>query len=331
VPVKPKAIRTWRQDEVPSGAKSDPGDAQVIAQYLRLRRHRLRRLEPFSAQTRALRAVVRTRDDLLTQRVAATNQLGAMLDGFWPGANAIFVSLDSQITLAFLERYPTRSRPPSWASDAWPPSWPSAATRAGDRQVSSWPACTPPRPGWWHRRVGARHDALLALVGVLKALNTAIKHLDRWVVAHLGEHPDAKIFTSLPRSGQINAAQLLAEWGDCRPAYAGAEAVAAWAAPARSPSSPASTTPCTFVGRATSASAWRSRPSPTPPGTPALGRQGRPRRHRPRPPPSARRPHPGTRWIRVIWRCWMDSVPYDPAKHGAIRKLAEMAALAPES
>ena len=49
------------------------------------------------------------------------------------------------------------------------------------------------------------------------------------IAAHLGEHPDAKIFTSLPRSGHITAAQMLAEWGDCRTAYGGAESVAALA------------------------------------------------------------------------------------------------------
>ncbi len=70
---------------------------------------------------------------------------------------------------------------------------------------------------------------MLALVGVLRALNSAIKDLDRSVAAHLGEHPDGEIFTSLPRSGQINAAQMLAEWGDCREAYDEPDAVAALA------------------------------------------------------------------------------------------------------
>ena len=37
VPVKPNAIKTWREGEVLSGAKSDAGDAAVIAEYLRLR------------------------------------------------------------------------------------------------------------------------------------------------------------------------------------------------------------------------------------------------------------------------------------------------------
>ena len=72
----------------------------------------------------------------------------------------------------------------------------------------------------------AHRDAVWALVGVLTALNIAIKELDRSILAHLGEHPDAPVFTSLPRSGKLNAAQVLAEWGDCRPAYDGPEAVA---------------------------------------------------------------------------------------------------------
>ena len=42
VPVSPNAIKTWRDGEVLSGAKSDAGDATVIAEYLRLRAHHLR-------------------------------------------------------------------------------------------------------------------------------------------------------------------------------------------------------------------------------------------------------------------------------------------------
>jgi Transposase IS116/IS110/IS902 family len=68
---------------------------------------------------------------------------------------------------------------------------------------------------------------VLAFVGVLRALNQAIRDLDRSVIARGGEHPDSKIFASLPRSGQINAAQLLACWGDCRDAHDGPQAVAA--------------------------------------------------------------------------------------------------------
>jgi transposase len=80
VPVSPNAIKTWREREVLSGAMSDTGDAAVIAVYPRLRKHRLRVAAPYSDATKALRTVVRTRDDFVTMRVAATNQLWALLE-----------------------------------------------------------------------------------------------------------------------------------------------------------------------------------------------------------------------------------------------------------
>lgn len=71
VSVKPNAIKTWREGEVISGAKSDPGDAHVIAEYLRLRAHRLRAATPLTEHTIALRTISRTRSNLVTARVAA--------------------------------------------------------------------------------------------------------------------------------------------------------------------------------------------------------------------------------------------------------------------
>src|SRR6059036_1840434 len=53
VPVSPNAIKAWRDGEVLSGAKSDAGDAAVIAEYLRLRAHRLRVVPGYSPETKA--------------------------------------------------------------------------------------------------------------------------------------------------------------------------------------------------------------------------------------------------------------------------------------
>ena len=121
VPVKPNAIKTWRDGEVLSGAKSDAGDAAVIAEYLRLRAHRLTVAVPYSDQTRALRTVVRTRGDVVEMRVAATNQLSALLDAHWPGARAIFADVESPISLEFLTRYPT----------------PAAAAHLGEKRMAA--------------------------------------------------------------------------------------------------------------------------------------------------------------------------------------------------
>jgi len=203
VPVKPNAIKTWRDGEVLSGAKSDAGDAAVIAEYLRLRAHKLRVVAPYGDETRALRTVVRTRDDIAGMRVAATSQLAALLDAHWPGAKAVFADVESPISLEFLTRYPT----------------PAAAAHLGEKRMAAF--CV--KHGYSGRRTAAEllarlrsapagtagealtetlRDAVLAAVGVLIALNTSVKNLDRSITAHLGEHPDGAIFTSLPRSGQ---------------------------------------------------------------------------------------------------------------------------------
>jgi transposase len=332
VPVQPNAIKAWRDAEVLSGAKHDPGDAALIAEYLRLRQHRLRILEPFSAQTRALRAVVRTRDDLVEARIAAANQLAACLDAFWPGAKQVFADVDSPIALDFLERYPT----------------PESAARLGEQRMAAFCVkhgyCGRRSPGELLARLRAapagltgtaeaeaRRDAVLAMVKVLRALVSAIKDLDRAVVAHLGEHPDAGIFTSLPRSGRINAAQVLAEWGDCRPAYDGPDAVAclAGATPVTKQSGKHTAVTfrwacnkrfrqaiTTFADNSRHASPWAAKVYAD-----AIAR-------------GCDHPHAirilARAWIRVIWRCWHDGVPYDPAKHRSAHKLTETAASAPQ-
>jgi transposase len=328
VPVSPNAIKTWREGEVLSGAKSDAGDAAVIAGYLRLRQHRLRTAVPYSDETLALRTVVRSRGDLVEMRVAATNQLSALLEAHWPGAKAIFADVESPISLEFLTRYPT----------------PAAAAHLGEKRMAAFLV----KHGYSGRRPAAEllarlraapagtsresltealRDAVLAAVGVLTALNAAVKNLDRSVAAHLGEHPDGAIFTSLPRSGQVNAAQVLAEWGDCRQAYDGPDSVAALAGctPVTSQSGKHRSVQfrwacnkrfrvamTTFADNSRHASPWAAK----------IYSDAR----------ASGKDHPhavrilARAWIRVIWPCWLEGIPYDPARHGAAAALARQTA-----
>lgn len=323
VPVSPNAIKAWREAEVVSGAKSDPGDAEVICEYLRLRFHRLRRLEPFSDATRALRAVVRARDDLVEQRVTTRNQLDAALDAYWPAAKQLFDSLTAKISLAFLTDYPT----------------PAAASHLGERRMAQFLT----RHGYSGRRTAAellarlkaapaglpagaeataRVAAVAGYVAVIRTLNQAIKDLETAIAARLGEHPDAAVFTSLPRSGQVNAAQMLAEWGDCRAAYAGPEAIAALAGMCPVTKKSGKHQSVTFrwacnkrLRNAISRFADNSRhssPWAADIYTRAIAR-------------GCDHPHAirilARAWIRVIYRCWVNRVPYDPALHKGAQNL----------
>ncbi len=312
------AMKDLRRRYAAGGAKSDPGDAYVIADVARTHGHRLRRLEPLSEQTKALRSVVRARDDLVHQRVAVGNQLRAALEAYWPGAAVIFADVCSEIALAFVERYPT----------------PESATRLGEVRLGSFLK----KAGYSGRRPAAelllrlrsapagvigveaeaRADSVRAMVRVMRSLNRSIKDLDRAVVAHLGEHPDAEVFTSLPRSGRINAAQMLAEWGDCREAYPEPDAVSMlgglcpvthasgkhrdvsfrWACNKRLREAIT-----TFADNSRHASPWAAE----------IYRRAVAR--------GCDHPHAvrilARAWVRIIWRCWQDRRPYDPALHGA--------------
>jgi transposase len=322
LPVKPTAIKTWREAEVLSGAKSDSGDAHVIADYLRVRFHRLRPAAPLSGPTKALRAVVRTRGDLVEARVAATNQLAALLDSHWPGAKAIFANIESAIALAFLTRYPTAASAASLtekrlaafcAKQGYSGKKPAAVLLA---RLRSAPAGTLDP----FVSQGIR-DAVLAQVGVLTTLNTAIKALDHSIAEKMDAHSDGEVFRSFPRAGTINAAQILAEWGDSRAAFDHPDAIAALAGitPVTKASGKQRSVSfrwacnkrlrlaiTTFAANSRFSSAW------------AAGIYDRAR--------ASGKDHPhATRilaraWVRVIWRCWQNGTPYDPALHGGARQ-----------
>jgi len=78
VPIHPNALKASRPRYSAAGGKSDPGDAFILADLLRTDGHRFRPLQPLSAESRALRALVRGRDDLVAERVALANQLRAL-------------------------------------------------------------------------------------------------------------------------------------------------------------------------------------------------------------------------------------------------------------
>src|ERR1700694_4514012 len=90
-----------------SGGKSDRFDAFVWCELARTDHHRFRVLEPDSDQTKALRALIRAREDLVGTRTALSNQRRAELARFWPGPLGLFRDRHSRISLAFLERYPS--------------------------------------------------------------------------------------------------------------------------------------------------------------------------------------------------------------------------------
>ena len=213
-----------------AGGKSDRFDAFVLCELARTDSHRFRVLEPDSDQTKALRALTRAREDLVHARVALCSQLRAELERFWPGPIGLFTKLDSPISLAFLERYPS----------------PADARCLGEQRLAGFLARRrysggqkptellaklkrAPEGRVDETELAARRALVLALVTAIKPLVDQIKQLTEQIAAALREHPDGEIFLSLfrdPRS-VVTAAELLAEIGDCRARYPTRDTLAA--------------------------------------------------------------------------------------------------------
>ena len=100
--IHPNVVKACRPRYRAAGGKSDPGNAYMLADILRTDGHRFRPLMPASDDIRVL---VRRRDGLVAQSVAVANQLRSLIEGFWPGAAAIFAAIDSPVALAFAGRF----------------------------------------------------------------------------------------------------------------------------------------------------------------------------------------------------------------------------------
>jgi hypothetical protein len=255
-------------------------------------------------------------------RTAVCNQLRAELERFWPGPLGLFSDLHSRISLAFLERYPS----------------PADTRGLGEARLQAFLAgeryCGRQKPGQLlaklrqapvgrvgERELATRRRLVLALLATLGGLNAQIKELERQITSAIREHPDGHIFLSLFKRGTITAAEMLAEIGDCRGRYptrdalagdAGQSAVAIESGKRKTASfrwgcnKRLRSAFCTLADTTRHHNPWAQ----------DLYAAACQRGH----------DHPralrtvGRAWSRIVWRCWQDGVPYDPARHRALQR-----------
>ncbi len=326
VVVSSRSIKALRQRYGTSGNKSDRSDAYVLADCLRTDGHRWRSLEPDSPATVTLRSFVRARRDLVETRVALANQLRAHLRVVFPGAVGLFRDIDSPICLRFLKRFPSETRA-AWLSERRLEAWLVANHYSGRKPVSIlFGRLRGAARGTLGDEADVRGAVTSAFVTTIETLRTQIDELNSRIAELLAAHPDGKIFTSLPRAGTVRAATLLAEMGDCRSRFPDAESFACLAGVV--PSTRASgrhravtfrwsadkklrEALCDFAGDSWQGNAWAER---------RYRELRKTKTH-----PHAERILARS-WALIIWRCWQDQVPYDPARHGGFLRLENEAA-----
>lgn len=322
VVISPNQVKNLRSRYGSAGNKDDRFDAFVLADTLRTDRARLRPLTPDGPDTVALRRTCRARKDLIAHRVGTTNQLRAHLRNVFPGAVGLFEEMDSPISLAFLTRFDTQDKA-DWLTPTRLGTWLAKQRYPGrtDPAVLHARLTTAPR-GATGTEADANAAITRALVAVLLALLEQVKALTAEIDAQLAAHADQHIFTSLPRSGRVRAARLLAEIGDCRARFPSPESLAclAGAAPSTRQSGKIRAVGfrwacdkqlrdavCDFAADSRHANPWAA----------DLYNRARARGHD--------HPHAvrilARAWLYVIWHCWQAGEAYDPARHNALQRI----------
>lgn len=223
--VNPLSTSRYRDRHSTSGAKSDPGDAKVLADLARTDAHQHRTIAGDSELAEAIKVLARAHQSLIWTRRRRLNQLRSMLREFYPAALDAFEELGHSDALAVPAPAPTpeQGRVLSTAELA-------AALRRGGRQRR-----VEERATKIHAALGTEQLATLAmvsaamgstvtaLVAVAKELTAQIDRLEEELTDRFEQHPDAKIIRSLPGLGMTLGARVLAEFGDDPNRYADAK------------------------------------------------------------------------------------------------------------
>ncbi|MDP9354431.1 MAG: IS110 family transposase [Chloroflexota bacterium] len=224
--INPRQVARYRERHGTAGAKSDPGDAHVLAELVRLDRAHHRPVAGDSALAEHVKVLTRTHQSLIWSRQRQTNALRSMLREFYPAALAAFgEDLAGREALAILAIAPSPE-----AGCRLSQSKIAAALRRGGRQRGIeasaeriQAALRTPQLEAHSGVVSAYAAAVRSLVAVIDALVTQVEVLRGEVEAGFGRHPDAEIYLSQPGLGPILGARVLAEFGDDPTRYADAK------------------------------------------------------------------------------------------------------------
>lgn len=225
-PINPKTLAKYRESTCVSGAKDDPSDAALLMDFICRHRDRCRSWYPDTVETRTIQMLCEYRRKLVNDRTALTNRLEALLKGYFPQALEWAGTLDTVQALDFLSKWPSL--------EAVQKSKPAQL-----RKFYLGHGCR--RAELIEKRVKQVHEAQLltkdsavmrssvlmvqATVDQLRTLCAAIKRFDQELETAFQQHPDHELYESFPGAGPVMEPRLLAAMGSDRSRFETAEEI----------------------------------------------------------------------------------------------------------
>jgi len=316
-PVHSTTSARFRQAIRPSGSKSDAEDCAVLLDLLLHHRDCLRRLDPDSAETRLLQLLVEQRRTFVNERTRHSNRLTNWLKMYFPQVLDWIDNIDSPLGCDFLERWPTLEQLQHSRRGTVHEFFLQHNSRSEERieeRIAAMYAANP----------AVRDKAMLdagpmitkEIVGLVRALNSAIEELDKRIEKLTEAHPDKAVFANVPGAGPALLPRLIVAFGTKRERYQTAAELQRYSGIAPVTEQSGKTryvhvrracpkflrqTFHEFAGHSLNKSAWAR----------AFYDQKR---------SEGQGHHAAVRalaykWIRVLFRCWKSNTPYDEQKY----------------
>ena len=224
--INPLQVARYRERHSPSGAKSDPADAHLLAEIIRLDRAHHRRIAGDSEIAEQVKVATRAHQTMIWSRVRQVNALRSLLREYYPAALTAFgTDLAGRDALAVLTAAPT----PDQGRRLTQARLETLLRQAG-RQRNLAATATRIRAALASDQLTARPGIVpayaasaSALLAVLTVMVSQTEVLAGQVEQGFGQHPDVEIYRSQPGLGVILGARVLAEFGDDPNRYADAK------------------------------------------------------------------------------------------------------------
>jgi transposase len=316
-PLHPAAVGRFRAAFYPSGAKDDPLDAALELEILVKHRKHLRRLEPDTVETRLLQFLTEERRNLVDERTAHSNRLRSKLKWYFPQVLHWFSELDSALVGDLLERWPTLEQLQHAQPETLRQFFHQHNCRKEELIEQRLEEIGKAIPA---TRDQAVIDSCVLVVqaecALLAALRPSIAKMEERIGKVVAGHPDLPIFDSLPGAGQVMVPRLIAAMGTRRERFASASDIqnCVGISPVKKSSGNAVVvqfrhacpkfvrqTFHEWAGHSIVSSAWA-------------------RDYYERQIAKGKKHHAAVRslaykWIRVLYACWRDRVPYDEERY----------------
>ena len=214
--INPRSAARYRERHHVGGAKSDAGDAKLLADLVRTDRHNHREVAGDSDEAGAVRILARAHQQLIWDRTRQTSRLRNALREYFPGALQAFPSLAHGDAVGVLATAPGPREAARLSTSQM-----RSALRRGGRQRNVEQRAAELREAFRAEQLEvpatvsqAFAATTRATVGQITEINRQIADLEAAMAPSFEQHPDADIYRSMPGLGVVLGARVLGEFGD---------------------------------------------------------------------------------------------------------------------